>query len=76
MHGRLGNTAFHSVFPAICGFNFFNVYFLLRDRETKSMSMGGADRGGDTESENRLQALELSAQNPPRGWNPQTASLS
>ena len=30
---------------------FFNVYLLLRDRERQSMSMGGAERGGDTESE-------------------------
>ena len=30
--------------------NFFNVYLLLRDRERQSMSMGGAERGGDTES--------------------------
>ena len=32
-------------------FFFFSVYLLLRDRERQSMSMGGAERGGDTESE-------------------------
>ena len=30
---------------------FFNVYLSLRDRERQSMSRGGAERGGDTESE-------------------------
>ena len=30
---------------------FFNVYLLLRDRETRSMSRGGAERWRDTESE-------------------------
>ena len=29
---------------------FFNIY-LLRDRETQSLSRGGAETGGDTESE-------------------------
>ena len=29
----------------------FNIYLLLRDRERQSMSMGGAEEGGDTESE-------------------------
>ena len=28
-----------------------NIYLLLRDRERQSMNMGGAERGGDTESE-------------------------
>ena len=32
-------------------FLIFNVYLLLRDRERQSMSMGGVDRGGDTELE-------------------------
>ena len=32
-------------------FNFFNVYLLLRDRETQSVSRGGVERGGDLESE-------------------------
>ena len=32
-------------------FNFFNVYLLLRDRERQSVSRGGAEREGDTESE-------------------------
>ena len=32
-------------------FIFVNVYLLLRDRETQSMSREGAERGGDTESE-------------------------
>ena len=31
-------------------FNFFNVYFYFWDRERQSMSWGGADREGDTES--------------------------
>ena len=37
----------------------FNVYLLLRDRERQSMSRGGAERGGDTESEagSRLRAV-------------------
>ena len=30
---------------------FFNIYLFLRDRERQSMSMGGADREGDIESE-------------------------
>ena len=30
---------------------FFVVYSLLRDRERHSMSMGGTQRGGNTESE-------------------------
>ena len=29
----------------------FNVYLLLRDRETQSVSKGGVERGRDTESE-------------------------
>ena len=32
-------------------FKKFNVYLLLRDREKQSMSMGGAEREEDTESE-------------------------
>ena len=38
---------------------FFNVYLLLRDRERQSMSRGGAEREGDTESEagSRLRAV-------------------
>ena len=37
----------------------FNVYLLLRDIETQSMSRGGAERGEDTESEagSRLRAV-------------------
>ena len=31
-------------------FNFLNVYLFLRDREKQSMSRGGAEREGDTES--------------------------
>ena len=40
-------------------FNFFNVYSLLRDRETQSVSRGGEERGGDVESEagSRLRAV-------------------
>ena len=30
---------------------FFNIYLLLRDRETQSVSRGGVEGGGDTESE-------------------------
>ena len=30
---------------------FFNIYLLLRDRERQSMSRGGAEREGETESE-------------------------
>ena len=38
---------------------FFNVYLSLRDRETQSVSRGGAEREGDTESEagSRLRAV-------------------
>ena len=38
---------------------FFNVYLLLRDSETQSVSRGGVERGGDTESEagSRLRAV-------------------
>ena len=38
---------------------FFNVYLLLRGRETQSMSRGGAERWRDTESESgsRLRAV-------------------
>ena len=32
-------------------FNFFNIYLLLRNSERQSMSMGGAETEGDTESE-------------------------
>ena len=31
--------------------NFFDVYLLLRDRETQSVSRGGGERRGDRESE-------------------------
>ena len=39
--------------------NVFNVYLLLRDRETQSVRRGGLERGGDTESEagSRLRAV-------------------
>ena len=30
---------------------FFNVHLFLRERETQSVSRGGAEREGDTESE-------------------------
>ena len=40
---RLFTPAFH--------FYFFNVYLSLRERQRWSMSGGGAERGGDTESE-------------------------
>ena len=38
---------------------FFNVYLFLRDRARQSMSRGGAERGGDTESKagSRLPAV-------------------
>ena len=38
---------------------FLNVYLLWRDRETQSISRGGVERGGDTESEagSRLRAV-------------------
>ena len=29
---------------------FFNIYLLLRDRETRSLSRGGVERGEETES--------------------------
>ena len=45
---------------------FFNVYLFLRQRE--SMSGGGAEREGDTESE-AAPGSELSAQSPTRGLN-------
>ena len=32
-------------------FSFFNVYLFLRQRERQSVSGGGAEREGDTESE-------------------------
>ena len=35
----------------LCFKIFFNVYLLLRDRETQSVSRGGVERGGDIESE-------------------------
>ena len=37
----------------------FNLYLLLRNRERQSMSRGGAEREGDTESEagSRLRAV-------------------
>ena len=40
-------------------FFFFNIYLLLRDRETQSVSRGGVEKGGDTESEagSRLRAV-------------------
>ena len=45
--------------------NFLNTYLLLRDRETQSVSRGGVETGGDTESEagSRLWAVstELNA---------------
>ena len=34
-----------------CSFFFFNVFIYFRDRERQSMSRGGAEREGDTESE-------------------------
>ena len=39
--------------------NFFNVYLFLRNRERQSVSGGGAEREGDTESEagSRLPAV-------------------
>ena len=43
--GEAGQMA--AVFVLFC----FNVYLLLRDRETKSVSWGGAEGEGDTESE-------------------------
>ena len=52
--------------PSVPFFFFFNVYLLLRDRERQSMSRGGAERGGDTESKTgtRLRAVstELDAE--------------
>ena len=32
-------------------FNFFNIYLFLRERQRQSVSRGGAEREGDTESE-------------------------
>ena len=37
-------------FSFVLFFNFFQC-LLLRDKERQSMSMGGAERGGDTDSE-------------------------
>ena len=44
---------------ATLNFFFFNVYLSLRDRERQSMSRGGAERQGDTESKAgpRLRAI-------------------
>ena len=44
---------------------------LLRDRERQSMSMGGAERGGDTESEagSRLQAVSTEPDAGPKLTN-------
>ena len=39
------------IFFKLLFFIFFNVYLLLRDRETQSMSRGRVERGGDTQSE-------------------------
>ena len=50
---------------------FFNVYLSLRDGETQSMSRGGAEREGDTESK-AGPASELSAQSLTRGSYLQT----
>ena len=51
--------------------NFFNVYLFLRERERQSMSSGGAERGGDTESE-AAPGSELSAHSLTRGSNSRT----
>ena len=54
---------------SIVFFNFFKCLFL---RERQSVSGGGAEREGDTESEAGSR-LELSAQSPTRGSNSRTA---
>ena len=54
---RMRNTS--SFIISVFKINFLNVYLLLRDRERQSMNLGGAERGGDTESKagSRLQAI-------------------
>ena len=51
---------------------FFNVYLFLRDRETEQEQGRGREGEGDTDSE-AAPGSELSAQNPTRGSNSQTA---
>ena len=41
---------------------FFNIYLFLRDRERQSMSRGGAEREGDTESEAGSRLLAVSTE--------------
>ena len=50
---------------------FFNIYLVLRDRETQRIGREGAEREGDTESE-AAPGSELSARSPTWGSNSQT----
>ena len=53
-------------------FIYFKLMFIyFWERETQSVSRGGAETEGDTESE-AAPGSELSAQSPTRGSNPQT----
>ena len=54
--------------------NFFNAYLFLRQRERQSMSGGGAEREGDTESEaaSRLSAVSTE---PDAGLKPRSCEI-
>ena len=54
--------------------NFFNVYLFLRERHRVSASRGGAERGGDTESEagSRLPAVSTE---PDAGLEPMNREI-
>ena len=47
------------ILTVFTSFFFFNVYLLVKDRESQSVSRGGAEGEGDTESEagSRLRAV-------------------
>ena len=54
---------------------FLNVYSFIFERERESTSGGGAEREKETQNQSSLQALELSAQSPTRGLNPQNCEI-
>ena len=53
-HYYIASTNIFTYYLPFIFFHFFNVYLFLTERETQrerqSMSVGGAERGGDTES--------------------------
>ena len=55
-------------------FLIFNVYLLFRDRETQSMSRGGAERGGDLESE-AGSGLRAVSTEPDAGLEPTSSEI-